>query len=473
MSFQFCNALFKHLPLRAMVKRVFLFSLLLAAHIALFAQADQVADKIIAVVGNKIILQSDLNIRMIQNSKQGGATGDSAECENFRDMIGEKILAEEALRDSTIAAKVTDEAVDAQVQQNIDHYVRGQFDGNIKQMESYLGKTVYQLKEESREPTRDNMLATEMRSKIIQDVKVTPEEVKAFFNALPDSDKPMVPASVEIGQIVINPDISPEIDKYTRQKLEDIRSQIVDSGKDFGLMAGIYSQDPGSKDNGGQYTIDRKNFDPAFVSAAFRLQPGEVSPVVKTQFGYHIIKMEKRMGDQAMVRHILLIPDITSVDIQKTMDSLQKVYQDLKDKKTTFQAAVAKYSNDKNSKMTGGMLMDMNSGSTLLELDQLDPQMSAAVSDMKPGDFSEPQAFANPVTNQQSCRIVYLRDRTDPHQINLQDDYSKIQAAALQKKQTEYLMKWMRTNITTHYIKLDASFEHCPDLADWYGLTKQ
>src|SRR5690606_23460182 len=139
----------------------------------------------------------------------------------------------------------------------------------------------------------------------------------------------------------------------------------------------------------------------------------------------------KRMGDQATVRHILLIPDITSVDIQKTMDSLQKVYQDLKDKKTTFQAAVAKYSNDKNSKMTGGMLMDMSSGSTLLALDQLDPQMSATVADMKSGEFSGPQAFINPVTNQQSCRIIYLRDRTDPHQINLQDDYSKIQGAAL------------------------------------------
>lgn len=445
---------------------------LLAFYRGAFAQ-EPVADKIIAVVGNRAILQSEYEINLLQEGKAGVDLNDSIRCEIFRSMVGEKILAEEASRDSALLASVTDEAVEAQLQNRINYYAQSQFGGNIERMESYLGKTVYQMKEESRAAVRDNLLATQMQSTLIQNVKVTPNEVQQFFQAIPEDELPFFPATVEVGQIVINPDVAPEVAKYTMEKLEDIRRQIVEEGKDFGMMAGMYSQDD-TKDNGGELTIDRKGFDPIFVSAAYKLQPGEISPVIGTDFGYHIIQMVKRLGDQAVVRHIILIPDITSVDIQRTLDKLDTVRQELLDKKITFQEAVGKYSNDKNAKMTGGMVYDQQTGTSVLQLDNLpDPQMALAIADLELGGYSKPALFTDPYTRRKSCRILYLRSRTDPHKANLADDYNRIQTVALQHKQNEYLMKWMLEKIPTHYVKMDPEFADCPSLTDWYRLSAQ
>lgn len=455
-----------------MSKKVILTLSIVCLYSTLFAQQKQIADKIIAVVGNSAILQSDLNISLIQRVKNSGDIDDSMKCDAFLDLVAEKILAEEALRDSTLEAKVNEDAINAEMQRRIDYYVQNQFH-TVANMESYMGKTVYQMKQDMRETVKDNLLATEMRGKIMENVKVTPNDVQQFFNSLPDTEKVLLPASVEVGQIVIKPDPSPEIDKYTKDKLSDIRKQIIDEKKDFAMMAGIYSQDPGSKDEGGEVTIDRKIFDPAFVSAAYKLQPGEISPPIKSQFGYHIIQMEKRMGDQALVRHILIMPDITSGDIQKVMTKLDTVYKELQDKKITFPEAVAKYSNDRESKMTGGMVYDMATGSSILTLDNLnDPQMSLAINDMKVGEFSKPQEFKDNY-GRPAVRILYLRSRTDPHQINLKDDYSRIQDAALKKKQNEYLMHWMEEKIPTHYIKLDPAYNNCSVLNDWYRLSSK
>ncbi len=453
-----------------MFKKISLSLCILAICSAATAQ-EKVADKIIAVVGNRAILQSEYQINLLQAKKGGVELNDSVRCDVFRNMVGEKILAEEAGRDSALLAKVTDEAVDADLQRKISYYAQNEFNGSVERMEAYLGKTVYQMKEESRESVRDNLLATEMQAELIQNVKVTPNEVQQFFTAIPEDELPFFPASVEVGQIVVQPDVSPEVEKYTMGKLEDIRRQIVEDGKDFGMMAGMYSQDD-TKDNGGELTIDRKGFDPVFVSAAYKLQPGEISPVIKTDFGYHIIQMVKRLGDQAVVRHIILIPDITSVDLQKTLDKLDTMRQELLDKKITFQEAVGKYSNDKNAKMTGGMVYDQQTSSSILSLDNLpDPQMALAIAKLQVGDYSTPETFTDPYTRRKSCRILYLRSRTDPHKANLADDYNRIQTVALQKKQNEYLTKWMIEKIPTHYLKMDPKFADCPDLTDWYRLS--
>lgn len=457
-----------------MFKRVSLLFLGTIATVASYAQ-PQVADKVIAVVGDKIILQSEFNINLMQALKGAEAATDNADsmqCEVYRDMVGKLVLASEALRDSTLTARISDEVVDGELQRKIDYYAQTQFRGSIEQMEAYLGKTVYQMKEESRQSVKDDLLAKAMQEKLMENIKVTPAEVQAFFNSVPDSEKPMLAATVEVGQVILNPDVSTELDQYTRNKLADIRKQIVDDGKDFSLMAGLYSQDPGSKDEGGQITIDRKNFDPAFVSAAYKLQPGEISPVIKSQFGYHIIQMVKRMGEQAVVKHILIIPDITSADIQKAMTKLDTVYQELQNKKLTFSEAVSKYSNDKNAKMTGGMVYDPSTSASILQLDNLpDPGMAMTLSKMKVGEYSKPETFRDPYTGQQSTRILYLRSRTDPHQINLTDDYSSVQQAAARKKQNDYLMKWMREKIPTHYLKLDPAYADCPSLTEWYLLS--
>ncbi|MBX9449434.1 MAG: peptidylprolyl isomerase [Taibaiella sp.] len=212
---------------------------------------------------------------------------------------------------------------------------------------------------------------------LTSEIVVTPEEVKKAYEELGPEQLPYISATVEIGQIIINPEASDEVEQYTKEKLEDVRQQIVTGEKDFSIMAGILSEDPGSRDNGGLVEIENKeNFDATFASVAFRLNEGDVSPVFRSSFGYHIIKMERKGNSTATVRHILMVPAVTSVDIQEKMDYLDSVKKELEAGKITYGQAVAKLSNDELAKGRSGMMFDFNTGSTQLTLDQLDEQYS-------------------------------------------------------------------------------------------------
>lgn len=423
------------------------------------------ADKIIAVVGNKIILQSELGTHMFMGRREGEDMDDSVSCEILQNMLAEKLLVEQAARDSVFVD-------DAQVEGELDNRIRRYMQeyGSKERMEQYLGKTIYQIKDENRNVIKESLLASKMRETIVGDTKVSPEEVKAFFATIANEDLPLVPASVEMGQIVVKPEVDPELEKYAKDQLETIRKDIIDNGKDFGMMAGIYSQDPSSKDIGGEIKLNRTDFDPMFTSSGYRLQPGEISPVFKSSFGYHIIKMVKRMGEEAVVQHILIRPEITSFDLQRTLTKLDSVKANLDSNKITFQAAVAKYSTDANSKMTGGMVYDQMGGS-LLPIENLDPQMALEVEKLKVGDFSAPQVFTDPQTGEKSTRILFLKSRTDPHKANLKDDYNRIQQFASSKKQMDRLMTWFAKKLPTYYIKMDDAYRSCTLLKDWYAAS--
>lgn len=452
----------KHLSLQAMFRTSLITLCALALAIPSFSQ-QKAADKIIAIVGNKIILQSELGTHIYMQKRDNPNLTDSAVCELFHNMLAEKLLVEQAVRDSMI---IDDEAVEGELDNRLRGYMADY--GSKERMEEVLGKTLYQIKDENRQVIKDQLVAQKEQMSVMEHVKITPEEVKAFFNTIPEAERPLLPATVEMGQIVVKPDVNPELDKYAKDQLESIRKDILENGKDFAVMAGIYSQDPGSKNTGGEYKINRTGFDPAFVSAAYRLQPGEISPVIKSRFGYHIIKMEKRMGEEAIVKHILIRPEITSMDIQKTLAKLDSIKNSLDSGKITFQTAVAKYSTDDNSKMTGGMVYDPQSGGTLLPIEQLDPQMALEVEKLKTGEFSAPQVFTDPQSGDKSCRILYLKSRTDPHKANLKDDYNQIQSFALSKKKNEHLMKWIAEKLPTYYIKLDPAYNKCDLLKEWY-----
>jgi len=456
------NQTANHLSLQTMLRTCLIIFCMLGAAIPAFSQ-QKAADKIIAIIGNKIILQSELGTHIYMQKRDNPNISDSAICDIFHNMLAEKLLVEQAIRDSVI---VDDAAVEGELDNRLRGYMADY--GSKERMEEVLGKTIYQIKDENRQVIKDQLTAQKEQMTVMENVKITPEEVKVFFNTIPDAEKPLLPATVEMGQIVVKPDVDPELDKYAKDQLETIRKDIVENGKDFAVMAGIYSQDPGSKNTGGEYKINRSGFDPAFVSAAYRLQPGEISPVIKSRFGYHIIKMEKRMGEEAIVKHILIRPEITSIDIQKTLAKLDTIKNNLDSGKITFQTAVAKYSTDDNSKMTGGMVYDPQSGGTLLPIEQLDPQMALEVEKLKIGQFSTPQVFTDPQTGDKSCRILYLKSRTDPHKANLKDDYNQIQSFALGKKKNEHLMKWIAEKLPTYYIKLDPAYKNCDLLKEWY-----
>lgn len=438
--------------------------LVITTIIPVFAQ-EQVADKIVGVVGNKIIIQSEVNQMFEQEKNANPGMHDSSKCYILYNLLAQQILVEQAARDSVI---VTDEEVegilDNRIRQMIQQY-------GSKESFEYAngGRTVYQIKEEFRSFFKDKTVAERMQARIMENVKVTPKEIVDFFEELSKDTLPPFPATVEMGQIVIKPPVDAEVEKLAKEKLENIRRDIVENGKSFEIMAGIYSMD-GTKDNGGELDINRKEFDQQFVAAAYRLQPGEISPVIKTKFGYHIIQMVRRMGEEAKVRHIVIVPEVTSSDLQIGLKKLDSIRADLVSGKLTFSEAVGKYSTDEQSKMTGGMVYD-DYGNSILPLDALDPDMAKAVAQMKIGEYSQPQVFVeNPATGSRATRILYLRNRTDPHILNMKDDYAIIQQKALQYKQVRYLDKWIAEKLPTYYIKVDPEYKDCGILQPWFAV---
>lgn len=431
----------------------------------------QVADKILAVVGkNRIVLQSELEVQAAQAAQQAGQeASDKDKCGLLQQIILQKMLVEQAERDSLL---VSEEEVEAALENRLRYFIQ-QF-GSKEKLEEVSGRTVFQMKEDYRDVIRESMMAEKVQGQLMQNVKITPAEVNAFFKTIPADSLPDFPATVEMGQIVINPAVSPELDDYARKKLEDIRKQIVVDKKDFETMAGLYSDDPGSRNNGGRYDgVSRRGggWATEFVAAAFKLQNGDVSPIVKTQFGYHIIQMIRRRGEEADVRHILIKPEHTSADYKAAFMKLDSIRSELVAGKITFQEAVGKYSNDEMSNRTGGMIADPQTGSTTMEVANLDPSIALMIDTMKVGSYSQPQVFDNG-RGDRSTRIVYLKSITAPHKANLKDDYARIQDIALQQKKAKKMMDWVAEKSPTYYIKIDPAYMNCEELQAWKNNAK-
>lgn len=435
------------------------------------ACAQGTADKIMAVVGkSKIILKSEFEQQVQQTAQQqnaGHPLPDSMRCLLLQEMITGKLLVEQADRDSLF---VTDEEVEGTLDNRVRYFIS--LYGGKEKLEQMTGKTVYQMKEENRDVIKEQLLSDKVRSKIISAVRVTPADVKNFYDRQPKDSLPFYPATIEAGEIVMAPPTNPELDKYAREKIEDIRRQVVVEGKSFETMAGLYTMDPGSRDNGGLYKeVTRTGgFAQEFVTAAFRLQNGEVSPVVKTRFGYHIIQMVERKGEQVDIRHILIIPEHTEADYVAAMHKLDSIRTLVVNGKMTFSEAVGKFSTDDNSKMTAGMIADPRTNSTQLEVDQVDPQLALMLDSLKPGSISAPQQYRTQ-RGELSTRIVFLKSRTEPHRANLTDDYSKIQAVAKAQKEYERMERWVEERLPTYYLKIDPEFGSCGTISRWMSKT--
>lgn len=428
---------------------------------SLAANAQTELDKIVGIVGKKhIILKSDIDMQVKAMQEQNPEITDMPECDVLEQMLLQKLLVEQGERDSVV---VSDEEVEAQLENRVRYFIM-QY-GSKEKVEELSGKTIYQLKEENRDVTRDMIMSERVQGSILETVKVTPAEVQKFYASIPADSLPFFPATVELGQIVLDPDVSPELDTYARQKIERIRKEIVEGGADFEIKAGIESQDPGSRNEGGLMRgITRKggNLVTEFAVAAFKLQNGEVSPVIRTRFGYHIIQMVNRKGDEADVRHILITPERTSADFEKALAKLDSIRTELVAGKLTFETAVGKFSTDELSNRTGGMITDQQ-GNATLEVEDLDPVLALMIDTLKPGHYSKPMVYTN-IRGERSTRIVYMKSITSPHKANLEEDYSRIQFAAMQKKKGERMQQWIRDKAPSYYIKIDPAYAQCPNL---------
>jgi peptidyl-prolyl cis-trans isomerase SurA len=430
--------------------------------------SQESADKIIGVVGrNRIILQSDLELQVLQARQQDPKYNDTMKCLILQQMLMQKMLMEQAERDSVT---VTDEDVDGQLDNRLRYFI--QMYGSKEKLEQASGKTIYQLKEEYRDQIKEQMIAEKLQGTILENVKITPAEVDAFYKRIPADSLPFFPATVEVGQIVIDPPISPDMYEYAHTKLEAIRRDIVSGAKTFENCAGIYSDDPGSRDNGGRYDgVTRTGpWAAEFVTAAFKLQPGEISPIVKTKFGYHIIQMISRKGDEADIRHILIKPEVTSADFQRALNTLDSIHNLLVTGKMSFPEAVGKFSTDEAAKRTGGMIADQMTGNTILDMTKLDASMVLMLDTMKQGGYSAPHIFLTD-QRERSCRLIYLRTRTSPHKANIREDYSRIQEVALAQKKTQKMEQWIRDKLPTFYIKVAPEYQDCGFMRVW-GVKK-
>ena len=304
-----------------------------------------------------------------------------------------------------------------------------------------------------------------MQSSISSDVKVTPAEVKEFFNKQNKSDIPQVPSKVEITQIIIKPEISNEQKDKLRAKLNDFRARVY-KGEDFKMLATLYSDDPGSASKGGELGfVNRGDLVPEFERAAFRLKEGEISEVVESQFGFHIIQLIQRRGEQINVRHILLKTKVSSTALNNAKLKIEEIEKEIKDGKITFEQAITKYSDDE-SKNNGGLLLNPNTMSTMHTIDDMAPALKYTVENLKVAEISSSALMQMP-DETQAYRILKLTKKIESHTANLVDDFSMIKDFAINLKKQDELMVWIQKTIDKTYIKINEDLLNCGFKNKW------
>ncbi|HEY0057904.1 MAG TPA: peptidylprolyl isomerase [Flavisolibacter sp.] len=442
------------------------FSLLIGS--LTFAQQQKVvADKIIGVVGDRIILQSDVKNAIADAARQGGTIPENAECLILEQALVSKVLMLQAVKDSL---PVTEEEVEADLDLRIREFIRAY--GTQEALENIAGKTIYQIKDDARESIRESKLAQSMQRKIVENVRITPNEVKAYFDKVPVDSLPFFESELEIGQIIVYPKASRDLELYIIEEMNNYKRQLEAKLTSFEQLAKRVSEGEDEKIRGREFEINRTagQFDPAFLSAAFRLKDGQISAPFKSKFGYHIIQMVQRNGDNAVVRHILRRPPVTDAEIAAGVSKLDSVRAKLIAGTIDFNTAAGRYSDDEQQKFAGAFITSRD-GDTYLTIDELDKDIVTILDQLKVGEYSQPAVFVNE-RGEKGVRLLYLKSRSEPHRMNVRDDYNKIAQSALEEKKAIALDKWLTARIPTYYIMVDPSISTCPQLDKWSGASK-
>lgn len=431
-----------------------------------FAQ-EKVVDKVVAVVGDNIILKSEIDQQYAQYLMQGNKPDKNTKCGFLQNMLSQKLLSQQAVLDSIT---VNDEDVDDEIDRRMRIMVSRA--GGQDRLEEFLGKSLIQYKDEIRPEIREQLVAQKMQSKITEKVEVTPLEVERFFKAFPKDSLPEYNTEVEIGTIVVYPQLTDKEKEIYKDKAEALRLR-VKSGDNFATLARLYSQDPGSARDGGELPyFDRKTMAKEFTAWAFKLKPGEISPVFETEFGFHFLQVIDRKGEQVKVRHILIIPQNTQASLDRAKAKIDSIYTKVKDGKMDFSNAASLYSDDNDTKYNGGMMLDAENVSTRtthIPTDKLDPKVFLTIDTMKVGTYSTPELFTD-ARGKTGYRFFYLKSKVPPHKANLDQDLPKIKDAAYQDKVNKTVSEWFEKKRKSTYIKIDKDYYNCDSLKDW--ITK-
>lgn len=428
-----------------------------------FAQ-PQTIDEVVAVVGDNFVLRSDIEKEFETLREQMGKeyVHDSMRIDILDQLIAKKLMLYQAQLDSVL---IPDERVEAEMDQKLN-YILAHFGGDEKRLEDYLQTSIPEFKAKTKPKLREQMLIEQMENQIINEVKVTPADVRNYFSSIPKDSLPPIPSEVEIAQIVIRPKVSSAAKEYAFLRAEGLRNRLL-AGEDFALLAQSYSDDPGSSGKGGELGFfKRGKMVPEFEAASFKLEKDSISKLVESQFGYHIIQMIERRGESVNVRHILIAPKLVNSDYVLAYERLDSVRKAIISGSITFEQAAKQYSDEEMSAGKGGFLADYSTGSTKIPVSQLDKNVYLAIKDLAVGEITTPKRVM--AQDQKEVYVIYkLFSETEPHLPSLDTDYLKIQNAALQQKKSEALDTWLANAKKKYYIHINERFSAEPELAHW------
>jgi peptidyl-prolyl cis-trans isomerase SurA len=417
---------------------------------------DKVVDQVVAIVGNNPILKSDVENVYLQRQMQGDVSDGDMKCEILEDLLIEKLLVAEAELDTNIT--VTEAQINRTMDGQIQRYL--QYAGSVEELERNMGKKLPQIKADMKEMISNQLLTQQMRQKIIGDLTVTPSEVRYFYRGMKEDEKPNVKPQLEYAQIVLIPRVSQEEDMRVKARLRDFKKRVETGKTSFATLAIMYSEGPSAKNGGEMDYMGRGQLDKSYADAAFNLKGDRISNVVRSEFGYHIIQVVDRKGQKLKTRHIIMKPKVDAEELEKATNALDSLATGIRKKEISFEQAAYLYSGDKDSKNSGGLVLNPNTMATRFDLSQLNPADSKVLKEMKIGEISEPFEAVD-AKGRKVVKIVMLKNRIKAHRADLKNDYKLISDRFLNKKQEQTLDKWIGKQQSDTYIHIDESYANC------------
>jgi len=424
-----------------------------------------VVDKIVAQIGNQIILMSDVESQKQQAIQSGLDPLKINACEILEQLMANELLLDQALLDSI---SVSDEQVDAEMENRL-RLLEEKF-GSREKLETFYGETTSKIKDKFRIQIRNKILTQEMERKLVQNISITPKDVSTFFKSIPKDSIPFINMKLSFQQIVYYPKITKDDKKRAYDILSEVRTAIIDNGKSFETQARINSDDPGSASKGGKIEASAGMMVPQFESTVFQLKVGEISEIIESPYGYHIIKLISRKGQDYTCLHILKIPEYSPEAIDDASNRMDTCYQLLKENKITWNDAVLRFSNDESTKQNQGIITNPITGDQtwdMEDLNQVDQQIYVLTEMMEKGDYTKPNLYIDIYERKQGFRIVRLSERYPPHIANLQDDYSLIKRATENDKKQKIIQNWIKSKIGNAYIRIDDEYKNCNFSNNW------
>jgi len=426
-----------------------------------FAQPGQIIDQVAAVVGGKTLLKSEIEAQYQQILSQGATDDPNLRCRIVDQLLINKLLLNQAILDSI---EITDTQVEHELDRRIGYMVNQI--GSEQRLEEYYEKSIPEIRDEFKPVIREQLQMQSMQGDITKNITVSPAEVKEFYQSIPPDSLPFINAEIEYAQIVINVPVSETEKTKLREQLEIYRQRVI-KGEDFSTLAILYSKDGSAKNGGELGFVNRGELVPEFEASAFKLRKGEVSEVVETKFGFHIIQLIERRGEQINVRHILLKPSFNADDVNKAFAKADSIYKAIVSDSLSFSDAAQKFSDDGESRYNGGNVVNPKTGMTRFESDDVDPTVFFQLEKLSVGEISSPIQSLSAEGNT-AFRILYLKSRTQPHVANLENDYQRIQDATLTEKQNKALNDWVTRKRKNTYVQIADEYKTCSNLDYWF-----